>query len=202
MLTIIFRVLCITGAIIMVGYWIYKYHINQDVTLLEYIPIENVENLIYPIPTICFPRPFIKSELWEETNSSSFKKDYTEFLKGNGFYERYKNIKYDQVTPNLTDYFNHLMIHWKSDINVILKANRPILCTNLNDCPYLKIKNNYNGFSSKAFGNFLKCYSIEIDLKDANDIKQYHLSFMIMNSHSDKTYNGGSKIKYYTDLYF
>ena len=142
MLTIIFRVLCITGAIIMVGYWIYKYHSNQDVTLLEYIPIENVEDLIYPIPTLCFIQPFIKSGLWEETNSSTFKSDYTEFIKGTGYFERYKNIKYDHVTPNLTDYFNALMIQWKPEIDISLKAGHEQICTNLNDCPYLKIQNN------------------------------------------------------------
>ena len=34
-------------------------------------------------------------------------------------------------------------------------------------------------FSNKVFNSnsFLKCYSIEIDLKDANEINQYYLSF-------------------------
>ena len=121
MFTTIFRLFCIIGAGIMVGYWIYKYHSNQDVTLLEYIPIENVENLIYPIPTICFVQPFIKSGLWEETNSTTFEKDYTEFLKGNVHNERYKNIKYDQVTPNLTDFFNRQLMNQKPLLSKLRK---------------------------------------------------------------------------------
>lgn len=171
----IFKFCCITGASIMIGYWAYKYRINKDDTLLEYIPVEDVDDLIYPIPSICIPRPFIRNDSLEVTHNGGFQNEYLNYLKGKGHFERYKNVSYDDVTPDITAYFQALTIIWKSETKHEFNY-----CTDLKTdfCQYLKIKNNYNGFGfSGNSGLFVKCYTFEIMNKYVKDIKQYYLTF-------------------------
>ena len=79
----IFKFCCITGASIMIGYWAYKYRINKDDTLLEYIPVEDIDDLIYPIPSICIPTPFVRNDSMEITliiNYHNQNDDHKKFL--------------------------------------------------------------------------------------------------------------------------
>ena len=62
----------------MIGYWAYKYRINKDDTLLEYIPVEDIDDLIYPIPSICIPTPFVKNDLLEVTHNNHFQKEISQ----------------------------------------------------------------------------------------------------------------------------
>ena len=169
-LVVIFKLLCIVGATSMVGYWIHKYHMNKDLTEIEYVPMEDVEGVVYPATSICFAMPFINNDLMNITNGKSVQNPYFQYLQGADHYNRYKGVGYVEVTPNLLDYFKNLEILLKTP-----KANRPHeACKDLVNCPYLTLKNHYNGFENHIFE---KCFSVEIKPQFARNISNYNIWF-------------------------
>ena len=44
----------------MVGFWIVKYNMNEDISLIGYKKLKAEANIVYPELTICFPYPFLK----------------------------------------------------------------------------------------------------------------------------------------------
>ena len=56
----------------MVGYWIHKYRLNKDFTVVEYKPMEGVKDVVYPAPSICFDEPFTKGERFKTFQMSVF----------------------------------------------------------------------------------------------------------------------------------
>ena len=166
---LIFKFLCITAAGFMIGYWILIFYTNKDLTLIDYKAIEDVKDLIYPQPSICFVTPFINNQLLNVSDNERYNHPYLRFLEGDGNYELYKSINYSQVTPNLGNYFKWLMFFWKPG-----KSQIKTYCSNIRECPYLKFKNHYNGFWSTYF---MKCFSIEIDSEYIRDIRQFYVAF-------------------------
>ena len=166
----IFRVLCILATAFMIGYWLYKFQKNEDITLVEYKPVDELhEAVIWPELSFCFRGPFLNERLSNISNGLN-KIDYYQYLIGQKNYGKtYHDISYENVTLNLFDYFSYISIHWKSiDDNFIDN------CTSIQDCPYFKFKNNYNGVLLEGF---YKCFGLEINQEYAKDIAYYYLKF-------------------------
>ena len=162
----LFKFSCILTTCFMVGYWIYKFHKNEDITVIEYNSPDGVVNVIYPELTICLKNPFLTEKL-KEIHTFLDQETYLKYLKGRDiFNETYKDIDYDYITVNLYDYFEVLYIVWKNRTESI--------CLDKNDCPFLIFKNNFNGFLNYAF---LKCFAVEINTKHWNTPLELFLSF-------------------------
>ena len=156
----------------MIGYWVYKFHKNLDLTLIEYKLMVDLEESFYPETTICMNYPFIKNDSINVTNAPFFSALYELYLQGYGLnesYELYEKIDYHHVTPNLFDYFDTLIIFWKPG-----KNHSDSICLDFNNCPYFIFKNNYNGFTEI---NFQKCFGIKARDLYAKDIKSILLNF-------------------------
>ena len=181
----IFKFLCIFGTVFMISYWIYKYHMNKDLSYIEYTPIEAIKDVVYPEPSICFAVPFIRNDRLNITNHQL--KHYQKYLQGHeisdDYYELYKNITYDQVTPNLNDYFRYLNIYWKNS------SIRDDSCQSLENCQYLKFNNHFNGFHGTVF---FKCYGVQIKSQYVKDVDTFFLSL---------TREFESVLKQVTDVY-
>ena len=55
----LFTLLCFVVLILMVGYWFYKYLIeDKDVAVVDYLSLEEAKDVAFPVPTICFQNPF------------------------------------------------------------------------------------------------------------------------------------------------
>ena len=83
-------------------YCIHRYIKNEDSTEVKYTDFHTDENSIYPSMSFCFRDPFIEEKFISYGlgfNASSYK----EFLKGELWDERMLNIKYDEVTPSLSE---------------------------------------------------------------------------------------------------
>ena len=80
----IFKFLCIVGTLVMVGYWLYKYSQNNDVTLIEFKSLEEISNLIYPELTLCIYNPFGKPffEPLSVKEKRRFLPRYLRYLRG------------------------------------------------------------------------------------------------------------------------
>ena len=48
-----FKFLCVAIAGFMVGYWFYKFHKNEDISVIEYKPFKDSENTLYPELNFC-----------------------------------------------------------------------------------------------------------------------------------------------------
>ena len=95
---------------------------------------------------------------------------YLRYLDGDGNNERYKDINYLEVTPNLIDYFEWLMIFWRPG-----KNDTKSECKDIRQCKeIIKFKNHYNGFWSTYF---VKCFSVGIDSQYIKDVKQFYVGF-------------------------
>ena len=62
-ISLIFKTLCVVTTVGMIGFWLYKYHQNEDATLIEYKPVDSTENTVYPESTFCVIDPFLNIKL-------------------------------------------------------------------------------------------------------------------------------------------
>ena len=110
----IFKVTCILVAIFMSGYWIYKFKKNEDITLIEYTLTEDLDSPIFPELTVCFQDPFLTSALFNLTVD-----EYLKYLMGRtALNQSYNNLKYDEITPNLQNFFRNVTIYMLSLIHI------------------------------------------------------------------------------------
>ena len=148
---ILFKSSCLITVIIMIGYWMVKYENDEDICLVDYQPIRKVDNIDYPEVSICFEPPFLDETLQKidpNINSSS----YIEYLKGNKEIEKYKHIEYNNVSINLDDYFQTIVVTWKNNT-----------VSNINDT---RLQTSFTGW---LLGSFVKCFSLEISKINIGD---------------------------------
>ena len=88
----------------MVGFWVYKYQRNDDITLTEYSALGSDINALYPELSICISNPVMDSKL-TSINSSLTKDMYQKYLKGETtLNETGTNVDYEQISLNLVDF--------------------------------------------------------------------------------------------------
>ena len=166
-----FKFLCILATTVMVGFWLYKFMEDHDVTLIEYKELDDLDEFIYPETTLCFYNAFFPNEDFNITSTSKFYSKYSAYIKGKlKDVETYNDIKYDQISVDLEDHIKKITITWEAG-----KKPSDYLCKDVNDCPYYSITNNYNGFSND--GVLLKCFGIALKNPYANDITSMRLIF-------------------------
>ena len=111
----IFQIICCLATLFAIGFWAHKFQKNEDVSQIQYIAVKTLEEVIHPETTICILKPFAVQAFNENVNIS----DYLEYLDGNRDPdEKYKNIKFSNVTVNIFDYVKYPpmypMSEWKS----------------------------------------------------------------------------------------
>ena len=84
------------------------------------------------------------------------------YLRGDEINERFRNLEYEMITPNLFDYLENVTIEWK-----LGSEYQSSSCTDVTSCPYFIFKNSYNGF---AVPGFTKCFGIEVNKEYASDM--------------------------------
>ena len=163
-----FRLVCSFVAAIMVGYWIYKFQKNEDITTIEYKYIDESNELRIPEMTICLGMPFIKVK-FREWGLDIHK--YYLFLKGDKSIENdYKGVDFNNATIDVRDYIKQIKVMSRDDFSY--KSNN---CKTTHTCGSFKWNNNFNGFwNDRAF---CRCYGLEIISKFTNDIKRVIVDF-------------------------
>ena len=167
-----FKISCVLVTCIMVAYWIYKYHKDDDFTVIEFKHLDDIEGVIQPEVSICFWYPFLNNSVSKKIGTitnNSFHKNYQNYLKGDYFNEAYHNISYDDVTPNVFEHFQSLQIYWRLN-----KTNNRKNCSSEVQCPYLTFKNNYNGMKHSQF---IKCFGIKVNENYTKDIEAFLINF-------------------------
>ena len=105
-LRLVFTVLCMVVFSFMMGYWFYKYGVeDRDIGVVDYIRLEELdEDFKVPIASICLRNPFLDQKL-NDINENINSTTYLKYLEGDLFEEHYNGIDYDNVTTDLNDYF-------------------------------------------------------------------------------------------------
>ena len=149
---------------IMIGYWFYKYEVeDRDIGVVDYVPLEEANEVEMPMATICLMQPFIEKNI-KQVNPSANSTAYLDYLEGNIFEETYHGIDYEKVTLNIFDYFLFATEVWpnESDTN----RSRPLS---------LQHEYVFSGFHSKA--RHEKCFPLQIALPHSRNIQGVGMTF-------------------------
>ena len=161
--------ICCIGTVIMVCYWIVRYHKNEDVSSVEYQAIDTMEDPTQVELTLCMSNPVLEDKI-KKIRPDLNGKDYIKYLRGEIIgNQTYEMINYENVAFNLFDHFKSLTAIPRNDSN-----HR--VCSNVDQCRFMSLKNSLNGFSYFS-ANIMKCFTIGIDSKESRNIKTIHISF-------------------------
>ena len=170
---VIFKIVCVILTTSMIGFWTYKYHKNEDVSLVEYESIYLMEEVVYPELTICIAKPFVAKTLLEFGVNVTHS-EYNKYLKGVEQYQndkRFANISFFNATFNAFDYLEHPIMIERRDGSF---ENESYTCTTSHKCRFVELRNSFNGFWAKQFH---KCYSVSVKQKFAKMIKSATFAF-------------------------
>ena len=157
----IFVLLCAFAAISICVYWIYKYRLDEDLSVITYREFYEREDDVHPTVSLCLKNPFLPDRLAEYgVNKSS----YLNFLKGDYFSDQMLAINYSNVTIDISDYI-------KGYLNIFRNGSKIEYRSELN---IEKIKTlthvSFNGVKERAF---FKCFAINIPR--IKDILKYRI---------------------------
>ena len=158
-----FEVICVLGVAVMVGYWFYKYEVeDRDIGVVDYVPLMK-SDFELPVPSLCFESPVVMDTLHDidpEINTTT----YMKYLKGEIYDDRFEDIDYFNVTLDLKKYF--LAAH------IILSNESTSREQNITTIIHKTI------FNGLYFNTFTKCFAVEINKKDLpskmNQVSYYY----------------------------
>ena len=161
---IAFKFICWMAALFMVGFWIYRFHENEDVSAIQYVLYEKEMDLGYPEMSICIIMPFIYENLSLNSSINVSVNEYNNYLTGHStFREAYRSISFNNVTLNLLEHVQEVVLYRKNK----KEASHNLSCEVLQDCPYVKLRSNFNGTSE---GTTVRCFGFEIDRKNSGTV--------------------------------
>ena len=111
----IFNCLCTIVVIFMIGYWAYKYEIDdRDIGVVDYISLQASPNIEFPVLTVCFTNPIIEDNLNHTSNNSIDVATYIKYLKGEVWSKELERVNFRNVTLDLNDYFVSALEEWSN----------------------------------------------------------------------------------------
>ena len=102
-LQIIHQMICICAVLSLTCWCLYKYNLDEDVSIIGFETFNDDENNIYPSITLCFWNPFLNKKL-KRYGVGINTTTYADFLRGKHWDDRMVHIDYDDVTVSLEDY--------------------------------------------------------------------------------------------------
>ena len=153
----LFTITCIIVVLCMVGFWLYKYEIeDRDIGVVDYAPLHDAKEIEFPVISLCFQDPFIDKK-FHATNSSISMETYREYLEGNVYEDIYENLEYSNLTLDLEKYFLFGVILWQNETTDTITSD------------FISHTEIFNGFYQL---HFLKCFMIRYYGRDARKIKR------------------------------
>ena len=165
-----FELICFIGVVVMVGFWFYKYEVeDRDIGVVDYELLEKTD-VELPALSLCFENPLLMDNLNDidpEVNSTT----YLKYLKGEVYDDLLGHIDYFNVTLDLNKYFAAATIRLSNE-----SFHRPEKITTLNH------KTIFNGL---YYGTFIKCFAAEIKKTDfpskIKEINYYYNHAQLLN---------------------
>ena len=159
---------CIIIVAIMIGYWFYKFEIeDRDIGVVDFVPLDEGTDINLPFVTLCFIDPFIDERLKNLTSNIN-EESYLQYLKGDLYDRRLQTLEYSSLTFDLGDYFMYAEDRWRNQSSF------------RNSSLSIEHKEVFSGF---YFNSFVKCFSLEFGMENNRYLKRirfhYNLSKLI-----------------------
>ena len=101
-LDVLFKALCVVAAFAMVAYWIYKFTLDEDISLVDYKPIKEENDIHYPEVSLCF-----------------------QYL--GPLHENVSSIDFTKVSIDVDGYYIGTAVVWKNGSIALVKSSKPYL---------------------------------------------------------------------------
>ena len=208
-LSFTYFLICILATIGLSFYSIYRYVVNEDVTVVKETTFLSTKDAIYPSFSFCILPPFLKNKLDVFDDISINMTSYIKFLEGELWDDRFLRVEYDNVTVSLSDnlinakYSAHSYINydWNLDHYVSFRSakrkcftiNAPFLENNLFRKFDLRIKKEIFPDGERSTANkiytylhypgqrFTAYYTIKNRFDPRHDKKNYDMIFRVRN---------------------
>ena len=186
-----FTKICSIAVAFMIGYWIYKYKVeDRDVGIVDYLALKTANHIEMPVASFCFKDPFINENLKnfnKDIWSTDINRDsYLEYLMGNIFDAKFEVVDYKNVTIELGDYFLYVKEQWHNSSSLRNSS--------------LKVDHK-EVFSGLYLGSFLKCFMVQYNVNENRHIKGVRLYYDLKKLVSDWS-DWGSKLKFYLKAHY
>ena len=158
-----FSIVCVMATFGMCGYWVYKFYLNEDSTLVNYKKFYQDEDDIYPTISLCLQNPFLKKELAKNGVTESL---YLAFLKGEYYSNEMAAINYTRVTIDISNFIKAYRIYYRNNTFHSFKSG-----LTLNDKKKL-MTNSFNGIAD-SYQLFYKCFALE--MPKIRDMKTFRI---------------------------
>ena len=157
---IFFTIICTIVVAFMVGFWCYKYEVeDRDIGVVDYTLLQDAEEIEFPAVSFCLKDPFLDEKL-KAINSNITRETYLKYLEGEHYDDTHARIDYANVTIDLSKYFEIGEIMWQSPTQ---QFDGTINHTEI-----------FNGFH---YSHFVKCFTINYNGADQRKIKSLTVSY-------------------------
>ena len=149
----LFNLFCISVTVGLIVFWIYKFTLNEDLSIVEYQEYQKNENDDCPLLSLCFRNPFVdgKGIRMNETT----RRHLEAYLLGTEGNTEISHSDYNRITFELKDFVRQYFILWRNG------SGQRYLPSDY------KWKHASESFSGFWMGRFFKCFSLEYPSKYA-----------------------------------
>ena len=110
-----FKCICWVAAFFMVGFWILKFHKNEDISSIEYISYNDQKDIVHPELSFCIYMPFTYQIVLSNSKVTVSADQYNMYLNGaTNVRDEYKRISFHNVTLDILEYVQNITIYFKN----------------------------------------------------------------------------------------
>ena len=192
----VFTIACVIVVLGMVGFWFYKYEIeDRDIGVVDYAPLQDANDIEFPVTSLCFKDPFVCKTYpqcdiliqTQATHSSIAMETYRQYLEGNVYDDVYENLEYSNLTLDLEKYFLSGRIYWQNETY------------DMNIADFIAHTEIFSGFYQSEF---LKCFMIRYHGIDARKIKRLELYYNMNELQQDWYDLNKSEFQFYIAVHY
>ena len=97
---------CILVTVFIIGWWLYQYSLENLACSIDIKSFLEQDHEVQPMFSICITDPELDEKLMNLTKNRFNKSSYIRFLRGDEFHKELKNIDYNEIKFNWTNYFS------------------------------------------------------------------------------------------------
>jgi hypothetical protein len=153
MFVISFHCLCWMATTTVILYWVYLFSLNEDLSNVDNKLFYETKHDVFPVLSLCFKNPFSEGKL-KMTGTGINATSYLKFLNGEYFSSEMKDIDYENITMDISEYLKEIYVLWRNGSRTT-SMKSPSL--------FNKNQSFVSTFSGIWFQEmFYKCYGMEI----------------------------------------